>query len=164
MLETLASNLSLFRCKDSAFLISLFCSDIQDLQWKLREYDKRKVYRQSKQANRMLSHALAGRLPAPITCNVCNPGAVQTGLVTDLGFRDGGPVENGAVTPIYLATSKEVEGVTGQYFEYNTKRKPCKFRRDKELIAKLVEYCEALTIAREDPSCEADTKQEQQEP
>lgn len=68
-----------------------------------------------------------------ITVNVSHPGAVATnfGQDADKGFlinmvfkialRFMDKVEDGAMTSIYLASSPEVEGVTGQFFDNRKK-------------------------------------------
>ena len=58
-----------------------------DLEFKRRNYDNDKAYRQSKQADRMLSAAFAEKLkPFQITVNACHPGDVNSVLSNNLGF------------------------------------------------------------------------------
>lgn len=90
------------------------------------------AYSQSKLANVMFTYELARRLEGTgITANVLHPGFVAS----DFGRNNSGWMmrlfglvrpfaispEQGAQTQIYLASSPEVEGVTGQYF---VKQKP----------------------------------------
>jgi NAD(P)-dependent dehydrogenase (short-subunit alcohol dehydrogenase family) len=91
------------------------------------------VYSESKLAMLMFSYELARRLAETgITVNALNPGLVNTNLGRDFtGFLSitgwvlknvlAIPPQKGALTSIYLASSPEVEGVTGKYF---FKRKP----------------------------------------
>lgn len=87
-----------------------------------------RAYAQSKLANILFTYELADRLNGQgVTVNCLHPGAVATsmGINRDTGF---GTLitsllkpffqtpEQGASTAIYLATSKDVEGITGQYF------------------------------------------------
>lgn len=87
-----------------------------------------KAYSQSKLANVLFTRELARRLKnKKITVNCCHPGAVATniGISRETGFGKtiSGMLkpffqtpEQGARTAIYLATSKKVKGITGEYF------------------------------------------------
>ncbi len=101
--------------------------DFDDIQLR-RNYSGWRAYQQSKLANILFTFELARRLDGTgITANALHPGFVRTrffqdftgwvGFVIKLGARlvAIGP-EAGARTSIYLATSPEVEGVTGRYF------------------------------------------------
>jgi NAD(P)-dependent dehydrogenase (short-subunit alcohol dehydrogenase family) len=97
-----------------------------DLQFENR-YHPFEAYGQSKLANILFTHELARRLhPSNITVNALHPGVVATNIASDnflirnlarlfMGFI-GKSSKEGAETPIYLATDREVEGVTGKYF------------------------------------------------
>lgn len=85
------------------------------------------AYGQSKLANILFTHELARRLdPSRITANALHPGFVATGIASDNGLVGWvvAPVlrlfakspQEGAETPVYLAASDAVEGVTGKYF------------------------------------------------
>jgi NAD(P)-dependent dehydrogenase (short-subunit alcohol dehydrogenase family) len=92
-----------------------------------RQYRPMRIYGQSKLANILFTYELARRLEGTrVTVNCLHPGAVATGLAKNNGawakvltamlrpfFRT---PESGAATSIYLASSAEVEGVTGKYF------------------------------------------------
>jgi NAD(P)-dependent dehydrogenase (short-subunit alcohol dehydrogenase family) len=115
--------------------------DLSDLQFKRRHYDNDSAYRQSKQANRMLTVAFAGRLkPFNITVNACHPGDVNSALSNSMGFGGHETPDQGADTPVWLATSPEVEGVTGKYFEHK-KQQSCSFSANKEEVERLFEIC-----------------------
>jgi NAD(P)-dependent dehydrogenase (short-subunit alcohol dehydrogenase family) len=86
------------------------------------------VYARSKLANLLFTYELARRLEGTgVTSNALHPGLVATNLLSNNGFFGklcnfglrvkGISKEKGADTAIYLATSPEVEGITGQYFE-----------------------------------------------
>jgi NAD(P)-dependent dehydrogenase (short-subunit alcohol dehydrogenase family) len=87
------------------------------------------VYSQSKLANIMFTYELARRLSGTsVTANVLHPGFVDTGFGHNNGgvMRSGIAVlqkiiakrpEQGAATSVYLASSPEVESVTGKYFD-----------------------------------------------
>lgn len=92
-----------------------------------KSYKGMKVYSRSKLANILFTRELARRLEGTnVTANTLNPGLVgsnfgrnNSGLMPKL-FKFMAPTmkspQKGAETSIYLATSPEVEGVTGQYF------------------------------------------------
>jgi len=61
--------------------------DLKDLEFQRRPYDNDAAYRQSKQANRMLTVAFADRLKdTGVTVNACHPGDVASSLSRSLGF------------------------------------------------------------------------------
>ena len=103
--------------------------DFDDLQGE-RRYGAGRAYSQSKLANVLFTYELARRLEGSgVTANCVHPGAVDTGFLrykSVLGMVVRGlmaaarPVllnaEQGAATSVYVASSPEVDGVTGQYF------------------------------------------------
>lgn len=113
-----------------------------------------KGYAQSKLANILFTKELARRLqPTRVTANALHPGAVSTsiGVNRDTGFGKAvhkllrpfflTPLE-GARTAIYLASSPEVDHVTGEYY---IKCKPAKITeraKDPKLAARLWEWSE----------------------
>jgi retinol dehydrogenase-13 len=117
--------------------------DLGDLQFRRRAYDNDDAYRQSKQANRMLTAAIASRLDGDgITVNCCHPGDVRSKLSTDLGFGGHESPEQGARTPVYLATSAEISGVTGRYFASGRPER-CQFAEDRSALEALYQACRA---------------------
>ncbi len=101
--------------------------DFDDLQTIHYSFGGYRAYGHSKLANIMFTYELARRLEGTrVTANALHPGTVNTGF----GKNNGGvmnlamkafamfqiPPEQGAQTSIYLASSPEVEGVSGQYF------------------------------------------------
>jgi NAD(P)-dependent dehydrogenase (short-subunit alcohol dehydrogenase family) len=116
--------------------------DLDDLELKRRRYDNDDAYRQSKQADRMLSAAFAERLKGTgVTVSSCHPGDVRSKLSSDLGFGGHETPEQGAATPIWVATAPELEGVTGRYFAHQSEER-CRFSADKEAVQRLFEVCE----------------------
>lgn len=116
--------------------------DLDDLEFKRRRYDNDAAYRQSKQANRMLTVAWAKRLRADgITVNCCHPGDVNSKLSNDLGFGGSESPAQGAATPLWLATNAELNGVTGQYFEHE-RLAHCQFASDQGRIERLAQLCD----------------------
>jgi retinol dehydrogenase 12 len=87
------------------------------------------AYGRSKLAMVVFSYELARRLAGTgVTVNVLHPGLVRTGFASNMGAVPAAminffmrfvalPPEQGAQTTIYLATSPEVEKVTGKYWE-----------------------------------------------
>jgi NAD(P)-dependent dehydrogenase (short-subunit alcohol dehydrogenase family) len=115
--------------------------DLADLEFKRRKYDNDTAYRQSKQANRMLTAAFAVRLaPLNITVNACHPGDVNSALSNSMGFGGHETPDQGADTPVWLATSNEVDGLTGKYFEHR-REQSCSFCKDLTAIGRLFEIC-----------------------
>jgi retinol dehydrogenase 12 len=105
--------------------------NFDDLQSQ-RSFAGFRAYSQAKLANIMFTYELARRLKGTgVTANALHPGFVATrfGMNNSLPVRLGMRLvslfalkpEQGAETSIYLASSPEVEGVSGKYF---TKCKP----------------------------------------
>jgi NAD(P)-dependent dehydrogenase (short-subunit alcohol dehydrogenase family) len=102
--------------------------DFADLQ-SARNYRGLAVYGRSKLANILFTRELARRLAGSgVTANCLHPGFVATRIADNNGgfFRIGVGIakslfaltpEKGAETMVYLATSPEVAGVTGGYFD-----------------------------------------------
>ncbi len=129
-----------------------FAVDMDDLQFERRPYDGLTAYAQSKALDRMLTWAFARRLqPDSVTVNAMAPGLVlDTRLYRDLsaetkdelaqyGSRS---IPEGSATAVWLASSAEIDGVTGRFFEQGTE-KPCEFR-DEEAEERLWQTCERL--------------------
>ncbi|HTY47392.1 MAG TPA: SDR family oxidoreductase [Methanomassiliicoccales archaeon] len=100
--------------------------DFDDLM-EARSYSPWKAYGQSKLANTLFTFELSKRLEGTkVTANCFHPGLVRTSIGAGLGGISGFayPIsypfaispEKGAETLVYLASSPEVEGVTGDYF------------------------------------------------
>jgi NAD(P)-dependent dehydrogenase (short-subunit alcohol dehydrogenase family) len=80
-------------------------------------FDGFAAYAQSKLANVFFARELAERLKIKgVTSNCLHPGAIGTKLLK-AGFNSqGASVEQGAATPVYLASSPDVAQTTGKYF------------------------------------------------
>jgi NAD(P)-dependent dehydrogenase (short-subunit alcohol dehydrogenase family) len=134
--------------------------DLADLQF-TRRYAGFPAYAASKLAVQLWTHALAERLrPAGVTANVAHPGHVATGiwrlwprptwyqqLFMKLITAFMNSPEAGAQTPLYLATSPDVAGITGTYF---AKQRPQAVRgqaADRALQQALWQAAEQLTGA-----------------
>jgi len=89
----------------------------------------------------MLSAAFARRLEQQgVMVNACHPGDVNFTLSNNLGFGGFESPEQGADTPVWLALSTEVEGVTGRYFERRREVR-CPFAVDREAVEATFRYC-----------------------
>jgi len=119
--------------------------DISDPEFKNKAFNPAKAYTQSKLANVLFTRELAIRLKETnVTVNCLAPGWVNTGL-----FRSSNPIvklaarlwaltpSKGAETSIFLATSDQVQNITGEYFEKKKVKKAAKKSYDKELMKKL---------------------------
>jgi NAD(P)-dependent dehydrogenase (short-subunit alcohol dehydrogenase family) len=115
--------------------------DLDDPEFKKRRYHNDAAYRQSKQANRMLTVAFAEKLKASgITVNSCHPGDVNSKLSNNLGFGGSDSPDQGAETPVWLATSETGAKTTGKYFE-NRQEASCAFSHDRSAIEALFRIC-----------------------
>ena len=96
----------------------------------VRRYNPRNAYSRSKLANVIFTYDMAHRLEGSgVTVNSCHPGLVDTPVLRGLYDRWWSrwlwpiarrftiPPAEAARTVLYLATSPDVEGVTGQYFK-----------------------------------------------
>lgn len=115
--------------------------DFNDLEFKNRYYNNDTAYRQSKQADRMLTVVFSERLKSNgITVNACHPGDVNSKLSNNLGYGGHESPDQGADTPSWTATSPDLEGVTGKYFEHK-RESNCRFGQDTQGVEKLFEIC-----------------------
>jgi NAD(P)-dependent dehydrogenase (short-subunit alcohol dehydrogenase family) len=115
--------------------------ELDDLEFKRRRYDNNRAYRQSKQADRMLTAAFAARLQVRgVAVNACHPGDVNSRLSNDLGFGGHESAAEGARTPAWLATTDAGQRETGKYFEH-MRPQPCSFASDGESVESLYAAC-----------------------
>lgn len=122
-----------------------------------RGYSAFKAYGQSKLANVLFTYELARRLDGSgVTATVMSPGMTSTGfglnnpgflgVMTKLSNAIGGRApEKGAETLIWLASSPEVEGLTGKYFEDCKAIPSSKASYDEEVSRRLWDVSEKLT-------------------
>jgi NAD(P)-dependent dehydrogenase (short-subunit alcohol dehydrogenase family) len=114
------------------------------------------AYGQSKLANILFTYELARRLEGTgVTANVLHPGFVATGFgrnvpgmmsrIMGLLHRFALSPEAGARTTIYLASSPEVEGVSGKYFDKSKAASSSKGSHDREAQRRLWEISEEMT-------------------
>lgn len=115
--------------------------DLKDLEFRRRRYNNNRAYRQSKQANRMLAAAFAERLKSHgISVNACHPGDVNSRLSNNLGFGGHESPDEGADTPVWLATGEMGQRETGKYFE-NRQEVLDRFTQDRAAVEALYQKC-----------------------
>ncbi|WP_322793714.1 SDR family oxidoreductase [Bellilinea sp.] len=119
------------------------------------------AYSNSKLMNVLFTYELARRLQGSgVTVNCLHPGFVATqfgknnggliGLGLSLVQRVGAiSPEQGAETTLYLATSPEVEGITGRYFDQKKAVESSKISQDEETARRLWEVSLELTGLKE---------------
>ena len=124
--------------------------DFDDLQ-EIKSYSEIRSYNQSKLANLMFTYELARRLKGTgVTANALEPGFIKTSLKVPFpfslfSFMRGKP-EDGAKPTVFLASSPEVEGVTGTFFNNKgvaTKSSPLSY--DEEAAKRLWQVSADLT-------------------
>ncbi len=126
-----------------------------DLQG-MRRYSGFTAYSQSKLAMILFTRELATKLQGTgVTAYSLHPGAVAT----NIGSRPAGPLgfvmklsklfmaspEKGAETIVYLASSPDVEGASGEYFEKKKVRRSSEESYDLEQAGKLWKVSRQLT-------------------
>jgi NAD(P)-dependent dehydrogenase (short-subunit alcohol dehydrogenase family) len=127
-----------------------------DLQGQKR-YTAFGAYAQSKLANLHFTRGLALRLAdTKVTANATHPGPVRSGFGLDgdmtgimaWGNRLIRPFEisstAGAATPVYLASSPEVEGRTGGYYVHSRPGHPSRYARSDKDADRLWEVTEKM--------------------
>jgi NAD(P)-dependent dehydrogenase (short-subunit alcohol dehydrogenase family) len=122
--------------------------DFDDLMGE-RKYSGQQAYNQSKLANVMFTYELARRLEGTgVTANALHPGMTSTGFGAEDTARGWGPIisvmrlfmrspERGAETSVYLASSAEVDGVSGRYFADSKVKASHKSSYDTAITARL---------------------------
>jgi NAD(P)-dependent dehydrogenase (short-subunit alcohol dehydrogenase family) len=132
--------------------------DFDDLEWERRRYRGLKVYYETKLMNILFTRELARRWDdTSVTANCVHPGFVASkfGKEGDLSWwgNIGMPLtrpfqiseQQGAVTPVYVASSPDVEGINGQYFVKCKVAGPNAPALDDDAAARLWEISAKLT-------------------
>lgn len=127
--------------------------DLDDLDFERRSYSGTKAYKQSKQANRMLTWGCQQRIGDIVSVNACHPGGVNTRIYDNLsglaaavmkvGRRFMKTPAEGARTPTRLAADPELGNLRAEFWinEASVKRKFA----DQVAIDALWTRCVALT-------------------
>lgn len=120
-------------------------------------------YGQAKLALIIFTYELARRLEGSgVTVNVLHPGLVRSNFnsgtkgmfhfIAELVYFFAGiSVEQGAQTTLYLATSPQVEGVTGKYFTKNRESKSAPISYNQALAQHLWQVSEQLSARTAQP-------------
>lgn len=143
MIEALAKHLHQSAPARVVNVASYWAGDLRldDLEFNKRSYNNNSAYRQSKQADRMLTVAFADRLnETGITVNACHPGDVNSQLSNDLGFGGYTSADAGAETPVALATGDIGAQQSGSYFEH-LREVHCSFAQDRTVVEELFNIC-----------------------
>jgi NAD(P)-dependent dehydrogenase (short-subunit alcohol dehydrogenase family) len=117
--------------------------NFDDLQSK-RRYHPNTVYANTKLANVLFTTQLAKMLlGSGVTANCLHPGVIDTklyknymGTVRPAGADDD-ELERGAATTVYLASSGEVEDISGKYFAYQQERQTSSTSQNEDLARRL---------------------------
>jgi NAD(P)-dependent dehydrogenase (short-subunit alcohol dehydrogenase family) len=128
--------------------------DFDDLQGE-KGYKTAKAYGQSKLATVLFTYELARRLEGTgVSANCLHPGVVGTNLGSGVSGVFGFTVraltplmkspEKGAETSIYLASSPEVEGLSGRYFVKKAEARSSDASHDERLARRLWEVSAEL--------------------
>ena len=119
--------------------------DLKDLEFKRHRYDNDAAYRQSKQADRVLTVAFAERLKGShVMVNACHPGDVVSTLSHNLGFGGQETPDQAASTPTWLATEAIGAKETGKYFE-RQRQVSCRFGTDRDAVEALYRACKSYS-------------------
>lgn len=104
------------------------------------------AYALSKLANILFTFELARRLEGkPVQANCLHPGVISTKLLHAGWGVGGADVSQGAQMLVYLATSSEVENISGQYFSDYRITEPAPVARNEQAAKKLWQISEQLT-------------------
>ncbi len=127
--------------------------DFDDLQSENKKYRLFTVYGRSKLQEMLFTYELSRKLEGTkVTVNAVHPGVVATNLGRDQSkfsqwfarkfFKS---PEAGAETSIYLASSPEVEGLTGKYFIDREPRDSSEESYNEEYAQRLWKICTEMT-------------------
>jgi NAD(P)-dependent dehydrogenase (short-subunit alcohol dehydrogenase family) len=129
--------------------------DFDDLMSE-KTYNVMRVYSKTKMANILFTYELARRLNGTgITVNCLHPGVVKTNLARDargifrvlmfLFYPFFSSPEKAAQTSVFLATSPDVEGISGRYFHKKKQIRSSAQSYDENIAKRLWMVSEQLT-------------------
>ena len=119
--------------------------DFEDLQAE-KSFGGYSSYALSKLANVLFTYELSELLAGTgITSNCLHPGVIGTKLLRAGFTTSGASTVDGAETLIYLATSPEVDGVTGKYFQEKQETPSSPITHDADMRKRMWEVSARLT-------------------
>jgi NAD(P)-dependent dehydrogenase (short-subunit alcohol dehydrogenase family) len=134
--------------------------DFDDINFETKKYSGIRAYGQSKLANILFTRELARRLSsagANVTANCFHPGGVRTNFMRNnplaykLVWAVAAPflisAQKGADTGIFLASSPDIEGVSGKYFVKRRQVVPSSAAQSDESASRLWSLSEKMTSA-----------------
>lgn len=126
------------------------------------DFSRIRTYANTKLCNLLFTRELANRIEGSgVTVNAVHPGVIRTNLGDTSGLvgvllrlvkRLWETPEEGAKAPVWLATSPELEGVNGQYFDIQAATEVSENARDAELGRRLWDQSAALAGFQESSS------------
>ena len=125
--------------------------DVSAIEWDnlpgMPRYDPWEAYSLSKFADVTFTYLLAEKLEGSgVTANCLHPGVVETKILhTAFPGMPGISPEEAARTPVYLAISPEVAGISGRYFENMRPARSTPLTHDRIVQERLWEIAETLT-------------------
>ena len=127
--------------------------DFDDLQSEKMKHRLFRIYGVSKLALMLFSYELSRRLEGTsVTVNTLHPGLVNTNLGQDQSSFSQGfgklffkKPEKGAETSIYLASSQEVDGITGKYFAKKQQKQSSEESYNEDYAKRLWELSTEMT-------------------
>lgn len=117
--------------------------DFKDLQLE-KNYSGGSAYSLSKLCNILFTYALAERpLDRTITANCLHPGVINTKLLR-AAFSGGAPPAEGAKNLVYLATSPQLDRVSGKHFMNGRETKSALITYDRQIRERLWQASEKM--------------------
>ena len=121
-------------------------SDLYEDALRGKNFDPYGAYATSKLANIHFTFGLARRLSGSgVNANCLHPGVIDTKLLRAGFTSTGKSLHTGASTPVYLASSSDVERVTGRYFVNRSVAQPSPKARDQVAQERLWSLSEDVT-------------------
>ncbi len=131
LLEHLPENARIINVSSMIHSTSIDISKLNDRKY----FDSTEAYSHSKLCNILFTYKLHCLLNGKngITVNTLHPGVINTKVLINSWGPIGSPVKQGAKMPVYLATSPEVENISGSYFKDGKKQNSAPVSYDESL-------------------------------
>lgn len=120
--------------------------DLEQLHKKRsQDFDNYKAYADSKLLMIYYTYYLADELADHgVTVNALHPGVITTKMLREGFNMTGDDVSVGAETPVYLAISPNVKGITGKYFDKNTEVPSSRLSYDQLIREEVMQWTENI--------------------